>query len=181
MEKKKTLPKFEPAICEHCKQTTEYALSLDRGTAMIVLAVYNRVRIKDKNNVHLRDEMEVGSKAYSDYREMVTDGHITSRMIDNVLRAKYHGLLAQVDGGGRGEYLITRKGAAFLRDVPLDRVAIIDKATHTKKCYWNPGEDMVTFAELMKKETPFWKIEPFDVEEATGTFREVDSQSPTLF
>lgn len=181
MAEKKSEPKFESEICECCKQTTDYALSLDRGTAMIVLAVYNRVRMKNENRVHLRDEMEVGQKEYEDYRVMISEGHITSRMIDNVLRAKYHGLLAQVDGGGRGEYLITRKGAAFLRDVPLNRVAIIDKATHTKKYYWNEGNDMVTFSKLMAKETIFWRIEPFDVDEATGRFRDVNEQSPTLF
>lgn len=174
---KKDLPPFEESKCECCGQTTDYAVALDRGTALIVLAIYNAVRKKNKNKVHLRKEMECRDKDYSSYRDMVSDGHMTSRMIDNVLRAKYHGLVAQVDGGGQGEYLITPKGARFLRNEQLPRIAVIDKATHTKKQYWNEIEDRTTFTELMRKETPFWNIEPFEVE-ADGSFRGMH-ESPT--
>lgn len=156
--KNKKLPKFISKSCTSCGQSVDYDLSLDRGSALIVLAIYNAVRIKGENRVHLTNEMECRAEDFGSYREMISEGKMTSNMADNVLRAKYHGLVAQVDGGGRGEYLITPKGARFLRGERLPRVAVIDKTTHSKKAYWNEAEDTVTFGELLKKETPFWDL-----------------------
>lgn len=158
-EKKKKFPKYVPEVCHDCTQTKTYDLSLDRGSALIVLAIYNAVQRLDRNRIHLTDDMEV-SKAemesrFGDYPTMIAEGYMTSNMADNVLRAKYHGLVAQVDGGGSGEYLITPKGARFLKNEPMIRVAIIDKATHKKLGYWNE-EDTVTFTHLLRNETPFW-------------------------
>lgn len=180
-QKKFKVPVYKPEVCTCCGQTTDYAMRLDRGTAMIVLAIYNAVRAKGKNVVHLTDEMECGKKDFPNYIEMVQAGRMTSNMTDNVLKAKYYGLVAQVEGGGRGEYLITPRGAKFLRGEPVPLIAIIDKKTHTKKSYWYAEEATTTFNYLMRKETPFWQIEPFDVDEVTGTFMSVGGANATLF
>lgn len=151
--------RFVANKCGCCGQTTEYEIALDRGTAMIVLAVYNAVRIKDLNRVNLTKEMECNPRDFKDYKEMVMEGRISSWMKGNVLRAKYHGLLAQVDGGGANEYLITPKGSDFLfRNAQVPRIAIIDKVTHTKSYYLNELTDQTTFGELMRKEVQFWNF-----------------------
>lgn len=154
--------KFKPTICECCKQTTDYALNLDKGTAHIMIAIANAVKFKNLNRVHLRNDMEANAKDFSNYREMISEGRITSRMIDNILRAKYHGLVAQVDGGGAGEYLLTPKGARFLKGEPMPRTAVVDKATHSKKYYYDE-DDKVTIFELLRKEE-MWDIPQFTVE-----------------
>lgn len=151
-------PPFIPTVCDHCGQTTDYHIKLDRGSALIVLAIYSAVRAKNENRVHLRNEMEVSKGTYGgNYMGMVRDGYMTSVMIDNVLRPKYHGLVAQVEGGGQGEYLITPKGARFLRGEPVPRTAIIEKRTHHKLRYLDE-DDRVTFRELLIKE-PMWNID----------------------
>lgn len=170
--------KFEPSVCGGCTQTTDYDLAMDRGTALIVLAVYNAVRKKGKNRIHVVNEMLCDPADYASYREMVEDGRMTLRMIGNVPRARYHGLLAFSDKHS-GEYLITPKGAKFLRNEKIPRVAIIDKVTHTKKAYLNEERDTITFTQAMKRETPFWNIRNFEIE-ADGTFRTVEDAPTTI-
>lgn len=148
----------EPTMCSHCGQTTDYALPLDRGTALIVLAVYNAVQRLDRNRVHLINDMLCMPEEYADYRAMVHTGHMTARMIGNSSRARYHGLIAFADESG--EYLITPKGRDFLLGSKVPRIAIIDKKTHTKKIYLDPENDRTGFLELMGSVgTPFWDID----------------------
>src|SRR5665213_656494 len=153
------MDKFKPTVCQCCSQTTNYLASLDRGSAMIVLALYNAVRINDRNRIHLRNDMECDPSVFTDYLTMAFEGHMTSKMIDNILRPKYHGLVAQVDHGGQGEYLITPKGARFLRNEPIIRAAVISKTTHSKDYYYDET-DLVTFHELMGENEPWrWKLD----------------------
>lgn len=128
---------------------------------MTVLAIYNAVRLKGQNLIHLADEMLCNKKDFPDYKEMVNAGKLTHQMIDNILIAKYTGLVAQ--GKDPGYYILTPRGADFLfRNLDVPRVAIIEKRTHNKKFYWHEEEDRVTFGELMKRETPWWIIETFN-------------------
>lgn len=164
--------KFKPHTCEGCGQTTTYALALDRGSALIVLAIYNAVRKKGTNLVHILDEMVVDPAEYGGkYQAMIEDGKMSVRMEGNISRPRFHGLIAQ--GKEAGWYLITPKGAKFLRGEKVPRVAIIDKRTHTKKEYLDPERDQATFGSLLKRETPFWQITNFEIDEVTGTFRSV--------
>lgn len=170
--------KFEPEVCECCKQTKNYALALDRGTALIILAIYNAVRRKNENKVHIQKEMVVLASDFPSYRDMVAGGFMTSIMWSNVSRARYHGLVAFVDGGGDGEYLITKKGAKFLRGERIPRTAIIDKATGHKSHYLEPETDTITFAECMKRETPFWDLTDIKLRELAG---DSESEPASLF
>jgi len=154
---KKRLPKFVAEVCDGCEQTKTYDLGLDRGTAFIVLALYNAIQIKDENRVHIDKEMVARKEDFESWEDMISSGHMTSSMQHNVPRARYHGLIAFVDKG-TGEYLLTPKGARFLRGEAVPRIAIVDKKTHKKLAYWNEDDDQVTFRSLMKKTEPFWNL-----------------------
>lgn len=162
MEKTKKR-KFEPHICETCTQTTEYVIRLDKGSAHIVMALAEAVRRCDRNRIHLKNDMlTTHPEELGGYNNMVAAGFMTSWMIGNVLRPKYFGLVAQVDGGGQGEYLLTPKGARFLRGDPVEAVAVIDKKTHSKKRYLEE-EGTVTIFDLLKRDqkgtTPYWNLQ----------------------
>lgn len=149
---------FTPHVCPTCTQTTDYLLSLDRGSALIVLALYNAVRIKNENRVHIVREMICRPDEFSDDVTMALNGKMTLRMNGNASRPRYHGLTAFVDQGS-GEYLITPKGAKFLRGEPVQRTAVINKITHSKKCYLE-DDGFVTFRELLANDPHWaWKID----------------------
>lgn len=153
MQKKK----FTPEICERCGQSTEYVISLDKGTAHIILAIAAGIRRKGENKIHLLNEMGVKgpqSAGYPDYETMVYDGKMTFRMTANVPRARIHGLVAFVKEGS-GEYLLTAKGAKFLRGYPVQRTAIIDKRTHANKGY-RVEDGTVSLRELLAEESHWW-------------------------
>lgn len=128
-------------------------MALDRGTAHIVLAVFNAVRRLERNRVHIDKEMVALKSDFDSYQHMVEEGFMTSSMQHNVPRARYHGLIAFADRGS-GEYLLTPKGAAFLRGEPVPKVVIIDKAKKKNAGYFEP-EGTVTWAQLVRKE-PYW-------------------------
>lgn len=169
--------KYTPTKCECCGQTTDYEIKVDKGTATIVLAVYNAVRRLDRNQVHLTKDMEARAEDFESYQHMVSEGFMTSNMADNVLRAKYHGLVAQVEGGGRGEYLITRKGAEFLRGKAIPRTAIVDKVSHSKKTYLDL-DDTITFSTAMR-DAPWWDLNETAMAKVLG-YSEHESENGTL-
>ena len=158
--------RFKPELCASCGQTTEYPIRLDKGTAYIVIAIANAVRLKNKNRVHLRNEMLVKRGEYPSTRDVAIAGKMTATMIDNVLRAKYHGLVAQIDGGGTGEYLLTPKGARFLRGEAVPALAAIDKTKHVKKYYIDEETDWTTIGRILRGDTNFWD-HAWDIDENT--------------
>ena len=145
---------FTPNVCEHCHQTTDYALALDRGTAMIVIAFVNAVRRHGRNRVHIHGEMIAQNEGGRSHIEMIHAGYMTPIMEHNVVRPRYHGLIAFVDKGS-GEYLLTRKGADFLRGHPVQRVAIIDKVAGRNSGYLESA-GTVTIGELLRKDADMW-------------------------
>ena len=155
MEKSKR-KKFVPDVCPHCTQTTNYDLALDRGSALIVLAVYNAVRRLDRNRIHVGNEMVRPATDFPSYRDMVAGGWMTFKMEGNMSRPGRHGLITKATD--TGEWLITPKGARFLRGEAVPRVAIVDKTTGHKAYYLNEDTDRVTFSDLMKREVPFWDV-----------------------
>lgn len=154
--------KYEPHVCGECSQTKDYALPMDPGGALIVLAVANAVKRLERNRVHLQKEMECDPKDFGGIIAAARAGFMSSRMEGNASRPRYHGLIAHVEEGS-GEYLITRKGAAFLKGASIARVAIIDKVHHHNVGYWNESSDRITFRELAFKSNreplSFWNLE----------------------
>jgi len=128
--------KFKSPICEHCTQTTQYALAVDRGTVDILKAISVRIKIKGVNEVHPRKEMEYGGRETINYKDMVTLGVITSNQVGNLSRARFHGLIARVKERP-GTYCMTDKGERFLTGEAIPKFAIIDKTTKSQVGYWN--------------------------------------------
>jgi hypothetical protein len=151
--------KFRPEVCGFCGQTTEYPIRIDKGSALIVIAIAKAVRNKGQNKIHLRNEMLVKKGMTDSAYSIAMSGKMTSTMIDNVLRPKYFGLVAQVDGGGGGEYLLTPRGAKFLRGESIPALAAIDKIKHMKKCYIDEQTERTTIRQLLKSDVPFWDLE----------------------
>ncbi len=143
---------FKKTICDHCHQSVDYTLTLDAGTAHFMLALANAVRRLGRNRVHIQKEMEGRPEEFDSYNGMLREGYMTSRMEGNSSRPRFHGLIAKTEN--RGEYLITRKGAAFLRGVPVPRTAIVSKVTgHNVGYVEDAGE--ATISQVLVKE-PYW-------------------------
>jgi hypothetical protein len=145
--------KYVAKTCEHCHQTLDYAMPLDRGSALIVLAIANAVRRKGVNRVHVVNDMEgrlsdFGVNRNQAWHRMVEEGYMTGTMRSNVARPRYHGLIAFADKRGVGTYLLTKKGASFLQNIPVPRVALIDKTTGHQAGYWDEG-GMTTITQLL--------------------------------
>ncbi len=151
-------PTYKPEVCPTCQQTKTYALPLSRGTALMVLALYNAVRLKGVNKIHIGNDMVADAKAFRSYREMISAGKMTYKMEGNMTTLHRHGLAAQSED--QGVWLLTPKGSNFLfRGIDIPRVAIIDKLTGHKAYYLNEETDRVTFGKLMQKETAWWDIQ----------------------
>lgn len=129
-------------------------MSLDRGTAMIVLALANAVSRIGRNSVHMRDEMEMDVENFPTYEIMIQGGFLTSKMIGNVSRARYHGLIAFVERSS-GVYLLTPKGADFIHGKDVYKTAIIDKVHGKNAGYYEP-DGYVNINQLLRKETEMW-------------------------
>lgn len=154
----KNQEKFEADVCEHCGQTTNYHLRLDRGSAHFMIALASAVKRLGRNRVHLQKEMEGKPEDFDGYQAMLSAGYMTSRMEGNSSRPRRHGLIAHAvrsDGTSHaGEYLITRKGAAFLHGEPIELTAVVSKTTGHQTGYWEP-DGFGVIKEILKKE-PYW-------------------------
>ena len=169
-EKKKKAGKFKAEVCDKCTQTKNYILKLDRGTALIVLALSHAVGRLGRNRVHMQREMEASQADMGGLKKMVEAGYINSNMTRNIARARYHGLIAFYDrDGGTGEYLITRKGGAFLQGAKVPRTAIIDKVHGHNAGYWDEEHDQITIFQLLK-ESSTWVIPRFEIHQE-GSFQ----------
>jgi hypothetical protein len=172
-------PTFKPDVCDHCTQTKNYDIPLGRGDAMMTLALYNAVREKNLNRVHINKEMVVDPREFPSYKEMVNAGRCSHRMEGNISRLHRHGLAA-MDDKDAGVWILTPKAGDFLfRNEAIARVAIVSKVTGHQEGYFNGALDRVTFGDLMKKEVPWWNIKPFGWDSG-GRIHEI-TDMPTLF
>jgi len=90
-------------------------------------AIARFIQIKGKNDVHPRNEME--------------GEYLSSNHVGNLSRPRMHGLIAHVTENGvrkAGRYLITKKGADFLKGASIPRYAIISKAEGHQVGYFAP-------------------------------------------
>jgi hypothetical protein len=144
---------FDPTVCEHCLQTTNYCTQIDRGIADIMRAFAIAIRTKGINLIHPVKEMQADAGTAT--AEAVAWGKLTRSMGANLSRARYHGLLAR-SSGKKGNWMITRKGIDFLSGRPIPRVVIIDKITGSTMGYFNMEEDQVTINKITKENGPYW-------------------------
>jgi len=148
---------YEKTVCHECGQTTDYLMNLDKGSAMIVVAIYQAQKRLDKSRVHLVKEMACTSPAeYGGYYGMVKAGYLTMRMIGNATKPANFGLISNADNSGR--YNVTEEGIEFLRGNPVDKSIIIDKSTHRKKGDYELSRK-TTIKKLMRAIEVFWEVE----------------------
>lgn len=172
----KNVYNFKPDVCIACGQAKTYALPIDWGTALIVKAVAAAVRRKGINVIHPTKEMEVPGKEWS-YERAVREGVLTSMQIGNFTRARVHGLIARYKKEP-GNWVLTKKGAAFLRGHLVPRLAVIEKtrkgttdgggSRSHKQAYFKPDEITCTIHEIRsrrKKGYPTWEGIDFDIVE----------------
>lgn len=105
------------------------------------------------------------------------EGVLNHGELCNLIRPHKHGLVAKVKGEA-GAWLITQKGAAFLRGEPVPKYAVQDKTTGHIEGYWEPG-GMVTINELRRSTNdPYW--EGADTRLVDGARSNIASQQATL-
>ena len=149
---------FQSEICEACGQSKNYLMAIDRGSVDILKAISVAIRKKGINVIHPRKEMEAMGM---DRQSMLTHGHLTSTMIGNLSRLRYHGLIAKT-GPRRGNYCLTRKAAEFFKGESFPKYAIIDKATKHQVGYWKPEEYQITIRDF-KSDDEYWEGVNFDI------------------
>lgn len=160
---------FESPTCDCCGAKLFYPLAIDWGTAVIVKAVARAVRLKGINVIHPTKEMEVPGSEWN-YLRAVNEGKLTSTQIGNLKgRAKAHGLVAQYKDEP-GNYVLTSKGAKFLRGEPIPAVRIRRKKGVTTdypsgEKYYKPDQYQVTIHEILKpgSDFPVWDGIDFDI------------------
>lgn len=158
---------YHEEVCECCGQAKTYLLPVDTGTALIVKAVAARVRAKGINVVHPTKEMEVPARDWT-YTRAIREGVLTSTQIGNFTRARVHGLIARYRGEP-GNWVLTTKGARFLKGERIPKLAIVQKtkkgdASH-KQDYHMPDVHTVTVHEVMnpRSNDPVWEGIDFDI------------------
>lgn len=151
MENKKSGIGFEPEKCECCGQTKTYVLGIDKGTVEIVKQVARAIGKKKVNCIHVN-------------KELVAEGYITPIQMTNMSRPRSHGLIAHVKGENmKGNYLLTRKGAAFLRGDVIPKYAIMSKADGHQIGYHEPEKYQCTVNDFAGKE--YWEGINYDIVE----------------
>lgn len=160
--------KYISEKCECCGQSKTYLLPIDRGTIDILRSVARAILNKGINAIHPRKEMEVGPKAFSagdcfDYDLMVKEGYLTSNMVGNLSRPRFHGLIAKVKGQS-GNYCLTTKGASFLKGDTIPKYAIIDKVSGHQAGYWMEEKYQVTTKDFSVDEE-YWEGLDYDIRE----------------
>lgn len=159
-------PDYKPEICECCGQTKTYAIAIDRGTCDIMKAIATYIGLKGVNCVHPRKEME--------------GDMLTSNQVGNLSRPRLHGLIARVKGNP-GNYLLTPKGARFLRGEMIPKTAIVLKATEQSDYrnigYWNEETDQCTIHDFQHDDEEYWNGIGYTVEEGHIVYDELKQSS----
>ena len=156
------MKKFEPKRCGYCTQTEEYILTLDKGSAKIVLFLLNLIVKKGRNETHPTYEANFQGKE--------------KWFVTNLSRPRFHGLIAYVKDKP-GHYCLTRKAGKFLQNLPVSKHAIISKVTGHQEGYWNGETEMTTMRELLK-EDKMWNSEE---EKMINYLADETNQEETLF
>lgn len=142
---------YEPEKCECCGQTKTYLLGIDRGSVEILKGVARAIGEKGINCVHVNKEL-VGR-------------YLTPIQMTNMSRPRSHGLIAHVRGEGmKGNYLLTRKGAAFLRGERIPKFAIMSKSEGHQIGYFEPESLTVAITDFTGKED-YWEGINYTIEE----------------
>lgn len=123
---------YKPEVCECCGQTCTYMLGVDRGTVTIMKKIARAVEKKGLNCLHLAKEGVLGHSE-----------------LCNVLRPRFHGLIAFVEGDEmRGNYCLTTKGLHFLRGERIPKYTIVSKKESRQIGYFEPEKYTVSITDF---------------------------------
>lgn len=140
--------KYTPERCECCDQTTTYCVAIDRGSVNIIKKIARAIQKKGINCIHLAKE-----------------GVLNHSELCNVIRPRFHGLVAHVDGDGmQGNFCLTRKGVDFLRGKPIPKYAIVSKAKSQQIGYYLTETHYVTI-DSFNTTDDYWEGVNFDIVE----------------
>ena len=143
--------KYQSEVCPHCQQSLTYELQMDRGSNDILKEIAKFVKIKGINAVHPAKEM--------------MPGILTGRQLDNIVRLKFHGLIAHINNE-RGNFAITTKGINFLNDQPIPLSVIIKKRVAGKRAHVIAHSDeTITISQIDKEWGPYWSANGYEIRE----------------
>lgn len=153
----------EKQKCHACGQTIDYVLDMDRGSCSILKELAKFIRAKGINAVHPNKEMV-----------KIPNPILSARQLDNIVRLKFHGLVAHLDGE-RGNYALTRKGLAFLNGEPIPKSVTIKKKAEGERAHVVLRSDkLVTIADIDKEWGPWWSSNGYEIHEG----RVIYAQNP---
>ena len=155
--------KYAPEYCACCGQSKTYLLPIDRGTVDILRSVARAILNKGINAIHPRKEMEIGADKNLDYDLMIKEGMLTSNMVGNLSRPRFHGLIAHIKEQP-GNYCLTSKGAKFLKGEEVSKYAIISKVSGHQEGYWMEEKYRVTIKDFSIDEE-YWEGLDYDIRE----------------
>ena len=125
--------------CEMCNQTIYTTSAINKGTATLLSQAVRFIELKGINVFHPE-------------KELLQADMITANMRGNLSHLSNHGLIAPFKKEP-GNWVVTRKGFDFLNDVPVKRVAIIDKATKVTIGYQDPE---IQYSSIINSNDEYW-------------------------
>lgn len=138
----KTNKKFTPDKCTHCNQFVNYELSLSRGHAKCLVKIYNYVKSKGINAVHLD-------------KELLEKNIITANEKGNVPQLRHWKLLDQLEESGN--YAINQHTVDFLKGlITVPKKVIVLKGIENDFGGFFDTE-FVFVKDLLKKDNPYWE------------------------
>lgn len=153
---------YQPEKCLECGQTKTYLVPVDRGAAIIVIAIAAAIRRKRINMVHPGKEMEIPRRQWS-FSRAASEGLLPSNFIDNFSRVRFHGLIARVRSEV-GNWCLTTKGSLFLHGERIARYAIRSKSEKHTTGYYMPETETITITEALRQ-PEIWAVPDFRIVE----------------
>lgn len=142
--------KYEAEVCPYCGQSLTYEISIDKGSCETLQIMSKFIREKRINAVHLA-------------KELVANGLLTPRQLDNIAKLKFNGLVANIQGEP-GNYAITSKGLKFLGGARVPRSAIVKKGVKGQKPHVVAHTDeLVGIYDLDTPWAQYWAINGFEI------------------
>lgn len=136
--------------CPTCGQKISYEISLDKGTAEMIVEISKFIKQK-------------GINVFSNTKEMIAQDRYNFHSAGNITKARAHGLIARIPNEPTN-YCLTDKGIAFLKDEPIPSVAIILKSTKDSpsRVVGHEGE-RIKISQLLDGFGDYWVVNGYEI------------------
>ena len=124
-------------VCDHCgSKSTIYTHSLGKGLVLALLKFKRAVMDHDRNSIHTQRDMN--GRPYE----------LSKTEYANWTMLRYHGLVTHDDNKGKGFWILTRRGNAFIKGepVPAKTRVLNNEVQHDRE---PDGQYDVTITELL--------------------------------